>query len=144
MDDPLSLFIFPDRSWILVATWFDGAKVFRDISSAGEFWEKRGSMKGLWQYRGKESLLFLDLSADGQGVYPKDWKNLTEPQKERVRWLVPALGIELHVAQRDLPTRQGFFSVPNEQLEMYRLLGERLPYLWSCSALRAWAEEMGS
>lgn len=142
MDDLLSLFIVPDRSLILVATWSDRAKVFRDISSAGEFWEKRGSVKCLWQYRGKESLLFLDLSADGQGVFPKDWKNLTEPQKERVRWLVPALGIEIHVAQQGLPTRQGVFSVSNERLEIYWLLGERLPYLWSCAALRAWAEEM--
>lgn len=139
----MSLFADPERSWVIVATWFDGARVLRDISSSGEFWEKsHDTAKCVFQYRGKESLLFIDLRAGSQGLFAKDWRHLTEPQKERVRWLVPALGIELHVAQRGLPMRQGGFSVSSEQLEMYWLLGERLPYLWSCAALRAWVEEM--
>ncbi len=123
--------------WAEVASWRDGASVWRSVENS--FWEERHhppTLKLMWRYRGRESLLFLHLDGSLQ-----PWFKYTPRQLERLRWLLPELGVALDAELRDLTPTPGRTSLPEEELEIYRLLGEPPPYLWSTRKLLPWLEE---
>ncbi len=122
-----------------VASWPDGASFWRHLDG-DDARETRGCLKFSWLYRDKSSIHYAEKLASGDWS-TIGWKYHTAPQRERIRWLFPILGAPLIPEEQHGPVRAGTSSMAEDELELYRMLGEKTPFLWLPSALLPWATE---
>lgn len=125
--------------WMDVASWPDGGRLIRSVGSDCEFWERQhGLIKFFWHFRGKDRQFFLRPNGEFEG--PDDWRYLTLPQAERLAWLLSGWGVAVPDSRAQGAQRVGQFSLPDDELTLYIMLGEN-PYLWPAVRLRSWLEE---
>lgn len=93
------------------------------ICGPGEMWSKEDKLWG--EFSSLQAALPWFMGTDPNKK--PDWAHLAMPQDDADQWW------------RD-NTAEGKLSLEDDEVETYRLLGEKLPYLWPANAFLAWVE----